>query len=299
MRKTRVGLVSFLFLASACTHKPVAPPDRHTQSAPLRTTTEAVGTASFPSEWNTVDSPGGPGIQSFQCEFPVPTAPVFRGQSIFLWCGVQQASGVAQRADFGVLQPVLMFGPDCIQDLPPGEKFGPGNDPSYEKSPYWYYSAQYVFPDVKSPKNPDGYTCTSGPVFKASPGEILVSTMTYDAAADAWTVQIGTRGNPTASSLTVEHPKNNPSKPWREFIGKNEILLVGALEIPHPDANTPVPPELLDGWLLKAKVTSLPQFPLAGTDAWKLEPNGDNALAVNCLHDPTTLRSDCTWRKSS
>jgi hypothetical protein len=200
--------------------------------------------------------------------------------------------------DFGVLQPVLMFGPDCVQDLRDGngKKFGPGpgHDPDYVRNPYWYYSAQYVFPD---PPSPNGYKCTTGTVFKAVPGEILISTMSYNATRDEMTVRISRPDGSGASSLTVKHPKDDLSKHWRDFIGRNHIRLVGALEIPHPEATTPVPPEILRGFPLKARVTPLPGFPLAGTQAWQLEPNEANTLSVSCMHDASTLGSDCTWKQ--
>ena len=234
---------------------------------------------------------GGPGIQTFRCEVSVPSVPAIKKggpQAIYLWCGVQE------KTDFGVLQPVLMFGPDCVQKLPEGEKSGPDNDPDYNRNPYWYYSAQYVFPD---PPSPDGYKCTTGTVLKAVPGETLVSIMAYDAAKDEMTVRISRPDGSGESSLTVKHPKGDPSKHWSDFIGMDEIRLVGALEIPHPETKPPVPPEILKGFLLKATVTPLPSFPIAGTHAWQLEPNEANTLSVDCTHNASTLGSDCIWKK--
>ena len=294
MKSVRCVIVATLLLPLACAHRAGKLTDHHTEPAPPPSVTESNRSAAFPSEWNTAATMGGPGIQAFQCEFPVPSAPAFKGQDIYFWCGVQQSRGVEEKKDFGVLQPVLMFGRDCIQDLPEGAKFGPDNDPDYDRTPYWYYSAQYVFPD---PPSPNGYKCTTGTVFKAVPGETLISTMSYDAAKDEMTVRISRRDGSDASNLTVKHPKDDRGKRWSRFIGRDEILLVGALEIPHPEASTVVPPEILKGFPLKARVTSLPRFPLAGTNAWQFEPDGGNTLSVGCKHDSSTLESDCLWKQ--
>jgi hypothetical protein len=267
--------------------------NRHTEPVPPSPRAQ-LASASFPTQFNTAETGGGPGFRTFRCEFSVPGAPAFNGQSIYLWCGVQQASGVAEKKDFGVLQPVLMFGPDCVQSLPPGKDFGPDNDPDYQSKPYWYYSAQYVYPD---PTDPDGYRCTSGEVVKAIPGEILVSTMTYDIAADAMTVRISSSSGGRASSLTALHPRDDRSKSWRRFMGRSEILLEGALEIPNPDAKQPMPPEIFRGFLVKAKVTPSPQFPFLGATPWQMNPNPENTLSVRCVHNASILGSDCTWSR--
>jgi hypothetical protein len=293
IKTAQLGTVLCLLLHIACVRSREFE-DRHTEPVPESLAEESVSTATFPSTWNTAQSSGGPGFQVFKCEFLVPTAPKYEGQSIYLWCGVQQSSGVTEKKDFGVLQPVLMFGPDCIQDLPEGQRFGPDNDSTYERSPYWYYSAQYIYPD---PSSPGGYKCTTGPVFMARPGEILVSSMAYDARVDVMTVRISTSSGSRVSSLTVRHPKDNQSLRWKSFLGRREILLEGALEIPNPDPKHPMPPEIFTGWKLKAQVTSLPQFPLAGTGAWQLKANQDNTLSVRCAHHRSNLGSDCTWSR--
>jgi hypothetical protein len=69
--------------------------------------------------------------------FLVPPLPIDYSaeQSVFLWFGVELRGG-----DFGVLQPVLMFGPCCCAK----EGVGAHADPEYSNEPYWYFSSQYV-----------------------------------------------------------------------------------------------------------------------------------------------------------
>jgi hypothetical protein len=43
--------------------------------------------------------------------------------------------------------------------------------PTYGSDPYWYYSAQYVFPT--GPDDDD--LCATGAGFKAQPGDVLLS----------------------------------------------------------------------------------------------------------------------------
>lgn len=111
-----VRLVSVLcLLFNACNVETFE--DRHTQPVPPRPEMALTETAVSPGEWNTAASIGGPGFQALRCEFPVPSVPKYKKQSIFFWCGVQQDSGIDEHRDtsFGVLQPVLMFGPDCVE----------------------------------------------------------------------------------------------------------------------------------------------------------------------------------------
>ena len=49
-----------------------------------------------------------PNVTSFNCSYTVPSTPAVYGpHSIFLWCGLQPGGG------FGVIQPQIMYGPDC------------------------------------------------------------------------------------------------------------------------------------------------------------------------------------------
>ena len=126
-------------------------------------------------------------------------------QSVFLWFGVEWTGG-----DYGVLQPVLMFGPDCCAK----DGVGPGADPKYSRNPYWYFSSQYVFPNVSSGLYvcdcPDDYQ-----TFRVDVGDVINSTMSFDAVADAWTVYSASSGQ--ESVLLVEHPFNDPSQSWNEL----------------------------------------------------------------------------------
>lgn len=244
--------------------------------------------------WNSARTEGGPGFQTFQCEFRVPSAPQFLGQSFFLWCGAQQAW--ADGTDFGVLQPVLMFGPDCVEDDNQWahKNLGPSGDSSYSKAPYWYFSAQYVYP---KPSDPQDYECKTGEIFKAVPGELLLSTISYDPAADAMTVQMSDPGRTRLSTLTVQHPFDDPNSSWKTLTGGDDIALVGSIEIPCPNRWLPVPREILQGWTVSAKLTASPKFPALPETAWKLTPKPDSSLAISCTYDPSTLGSECVWAK--
>jgi hypothetical protein len=298
MKIATLTMISCLLLVACRTDRTTSLENRHTEPIPAQREGDLFQADTFPSKWNTAETIGGPGFRVFRCEFPVPSAPAYTGQSIYLWCGVQQDSGIGEDRDtsFGVLQPVLMFGPDCVQDLLEGRDFGPDNDPTYTQSPYWYYSAQYIYPDPVG-VTPKKYKCTTGRLFKANPGEILVSTMVYDFARDTMAVKIATRSGSNMSSLTVAHPWNNPRRTWRGFMGKNrQIVLEGALEIPEPDPTSPMPPEILQGWRLKAVVTPSSRLPFTGNE-WQLVPNPQNTLAVKCGYDAAIRGSDCTWSR--
>ncbi len=158
----------------------------------------------------------------FKCTFEVPATPAsFTSQSIFPWCGIQQSSGVTPSGDssFGVLQPVLMFGDDCVSGQP-GFGLGPAGDPHYQQDPYWYYSAQYVYPD---PVGSTSHTCTTAQGFKAEPGDILVSTMTYDPTSDTMTVAVSQQDGSGLSTDVVAHPWLDPTKSWSPLIGQTVL----------------------------------------------------------------------------
>ena len=241
-------------------------------------------------EWDTAGSYGGPGFGTFTCTFTVPDTPVYAQQSVFLWCGVQQASGVTPTGDtsFGVLQPVLMYGPDCVQALPEGAGFGPGNDPAYDAHPYWYYSSQYVYP---SPRGSTNYQCTSGPVFKASPGDVLVSTFTMTASGA--TVAMAQQNGAGQSSLTAASPWDDSGQSWSQFLGSNDQIIVeAAVEVWDLDSPSGWPKAFQSGWSVSASIS-----PASGltTNQWQLPPWNNGSLKVACSHDAATYGSTCTW----
>lgn len=246
----------------------------------------------FPGLFNSAQTAGGPGFSAYRCEFKVPSIPVLKRSldSRFLWCGVQQ-NGVPA-GQFGVLQPVLMFGRDCIEPLlPKGQKIGPDNDPSYARSPYWYVSAQYVYPDPSSPKR---FRCTTGPAFKVNPGETLNSAITYDPTADTMTVSVSAGSD--HSSLVVKHPKDDLSLSWRQFVGGNHFFFNAVIEVPQPLPRDALPTEILKGWTITARVEPLPGLPQLPPNAWEFWADPCNTLDVECVYDSARLESVCTWR---
>lgn len=247
----------------------------------------------FPGLFNSAQTEGGPGFAAYRCEFKVPSIPVLErpDDARFLWCGIQQ-NGVPPGQEFGVLQPVLMFGADCIQNLPEGQSFGPGNDPTYESNPYWYVSAQYVYPDSSSPT---GFKCTTGPVFKVNPGETLNSAITYDPAADTMTVSVTAMNS--SSSLVVEHPKDDRNQSWGQFVGGDHLFFNAVVEVPQPLPTDGLPIEIVQGWPVTARFEPLPSSPPIQTEAWQLLGDSCNTLDVDCVHDPASLESVCTWSK--
>jgi len=246
----------------------------------------------FPGNFNTARTAGGPGFAAYRCQFRVPSTPALesRNQALYLWCGVQQA-GVPEGQEFGVLQPVLMFGADCVQDLPEGKNFGPENDRTYLSRPYWYTSAQYVYPDAASPT---GFKCTSGSVFAVAPGEILNSAITYDESADTMTVRVSASDGRTSNPI-VKHPKDNSRSSWRQFVGGDHLFFNAVLEVPNPMPRRPLPEEVLRGWRLTAAVETLSALPQLKPEAWQLVGDPRHALSIQCAHDSSRLESVCTW----
>ena len=311
-RPTSATLATLLVLsalgATACSREPAVERPASEPAGPVaevpkpHTTPAAQGlelaldaAQAIQHEWDTAATSGGPGFTTFKCEFEVPEPPAYTGQSVFLWCGVQQASGVTPTGDtsFGVLQPVLMFGPDCIQDLPEGQGFGPGNDPSYDQSPYWYYSSQYVYPN---PRGSTDYTCTSAQVFKASPGDTLTSIFTYDPSSGTMTVEITSASGTGTSTLTVANPWDDATQAWSQFIGGDQIVLEAAVETWSLTQPSQWPPALLSGWTTTATVAP----PAGGTlssSQWQLAPWNNGSLSVTCDHEDANLESTCTWKQ--
>ena len=128
-------------------------------------------------------------VTSFNCSYTVPPVPKnwskdTHHQSIFLWCGVQPGGAL------GVIQPQIMFGYDCVEGAY-DSGVGPWinstghagihhlGDHNYSDSPYFYWSAQYVYDasyhnaSAKTPK----WVCQTGQLFKAELGETLLTKM--------------------------------------------------------------------------------------------------------------------------
>ena len=252
----------------------------------------AADATSITHGFSTSGTSGGPGFETFTCQFLVPPVPSYGQQSLFLWCGVQQSSGVTPTGDtsFGVLQPVLMFGPDCVQELAQGQGFGPGNDPNYESDPYWYVSAQYVYP---SPIGSTDYRCTSGPVFKVNPGDTLISSFTYETANQTMTVAVSCPESGNSSSLTVANPWDESSQSWSQFIGGDAFILEAAIEI----WNLTAPDQWPSGtWQVTTNITQLSSNPFSNDDQWQLVPWNNGPPQVTCgEYNPATFSSNCTW----
>ena len=158
--------------------------------------------------------------------FSVPPPPTkYTGQSVFLWFGVEWLGG-----DYGVLQPVLMFGPDCCAK----NGVGPGEDPDYSTDPYWYLSAQYVFPEVDG----GAYFCEcaeGNQTFRVRPGDIVNSTMKFDKVQDTWMVFTSasslTAPFRQSSTLLVEHPLNDPSLSFNQLQREHETWGMAVVEV--------------------------------------------------------------------
>ncbi len=288
-------MVLVLFLAVACASNQSRQggslgitPEAHTEPVPSLGSRALEAAAQPPGTWNTAATSGGPGFEIFRCEFTVPSVPVYKGQSIFLWCGVQQSSGITDTEDrsFGVLQPVLMFGPDCVHFI--------SDEKSYESHPFWYYSAQYVYPNPVPRKK---YKCTTGRIFTAQPGDVLLSSIRYNPLDDSMTVQVSRRDGSGASTLKVAHPWDKRQRSWREFIGKGFFKLEGALEVDHLDDVAMLPSELLTGWNLRASIVRLSPHPFTNDEQWQLKPHPDNLLSVECTHQTPSYESRCVWKE--
>ena len=145
-----------------------------------------------------------PNVTSMNCTYTVPHIPnVYHGQSIFLWCGLQPGGG------HGVIQPMIMFGPDCPEGFG-NSKIGPYDnhtcpvnpwtekpyeyckgqtfmgDINYSTSPYFYWSAQYISPRLLKNKTQDGWVCGTGKLFKAVEGDVVETQMYYIKETDSW-----------------------------------------------------------------------------------------------------------------
>lgn len=136
-----------------------------------------------------------------QGNFKVPSLPqTYSQQSVFLWYGVQFSGG-----DYGVLQPVLMYGPVCCAK----GGVGAGSDPNYDANPYWYWSSQYVYPDGTGSYQCD---CPSSPR-RAEPGH-TISTHIYLGTDGTWTTYAKNEDTGEEDWVTVAHPKMDDSLSW-------------------------------------------------------------------------------------
>ncbi|KAI9336329.1 hypothetical protein BDR26DRAFT_897079 [Obelidium mucronatum] len=97
---------------------------------------------------------------------PLPSRPAKGDATYFYWPGLQTNSAATNYnpIGFGVLQPVLTFGPACTPNQPVGA------------SPYrgWYVSAQYVNPNGTQPGHKG---CMGGNMMDVAAGDSLLMTM--------------------------------------------------------------------------------------------------------------------------
>ena len=189
-----------------------------------------------------------PNVTSFNCSFTVPPTPAQYGpHSIFLWCGLQPGGG------YGVIQPQIMFGPDCPEGFN-NSHVGPYNgnstchdqawcdgieyegDRSYSRSPYWYWSAQYVSPNLTATGK---WICGTGPLFKATVGQRLETRMWYDHATDSFHSAMISPDTGESSYFNASCPDYDCKQSWKDLIfarwnatkqategGRNMVLFV-------------------------------------------------------------------------
>ncbi len=188
-------------------------------------------------------STGALSFTTFTCTFTVPALPAtYTEQSVFLWCGVQQAGDVDGTTSFGVIQPVVMYGPDCASG---SIGLGPDADPHYGDpgGQYWYYSAQYIH----APPGGGSGCSTSPDGFIAAPGDVLVSTFTYDPVADTITNTIARQDGSNRSTFVATHPNMDPTLSWSSYVGHFRLIMsvesvgiTGSSDWPAAPASWPV-----------------------------------------------------------
>ena len=168
------------------------------------------------------------------CDYEVPATPrKYSQQSVFVWCAVEPAR--SDRYDMGVLQPEIDYGPNCMPSVRPQDGIGPGVDPAYDSQPYWYWSAQYVHPNVSKPvSHADGpkygYICHTGQLFKARPGQRLITNMTYDPTTDAWLNYIYSPDTGESSFFNATNPYMQTSLSWRDFMHTDGVKAMFFIE---------------------------------------------------------------------
>ncbi|TPX66129.1 hypothetical protein CcCBS67573_g07920 [Chytriomyces confervae] len=112
---------------------------------------------------------------------PVPQKPATGDATYFYWPGLQTNNQAANfnPIGFGVLQPVLTFGPACTPNQPKGVSVYRG----------WHVSAQYVNPGGPEAKHTG---CMGGNMMDVSPGDNLVMSMTL--TGTVWTQTVVRQG---------------------------------------------------------------------------------------------------------
>jgi hypothetical protein len=170
------------------------------------------------------------------CDYNVPVIPEhYSRQSIFVWCGVEPGHSNGA-IDYGVLQPEMDYGMNCMPGTRPFDGVGPGADPGYYFHPYWYWSAQYVYPkshDVAVYVQEDvrgGYNCHSGKLYKAKAGQRLITNITYDSSTDAWLTSIYCPDTGEISVFNASHPFMDRRFSWREVMQKGGVTALFFVE---------------------------------------------------------------------
>ncbi|KAJ3237581.1 hypothetical protein HDU81_009277 [Chytriomyces hyalinus] len=112
---------------------------------------------------------------------PLPQKPATGDATYFYWPGLQTNNQAANfnPIGFGVLQPVLTFGPACTPNQPTGVSVYRG----------WHVSAQYVNPGGPEAKHTG---CMGGNMMDVAPGDNLVMSMTL--TGTVWTQTIVRQG---------------------------------------------------------------------------------------------------------
>ena len=189
-----------------------------------------------------------PNVTSFNCSFTVPPTPAKYGpHSIFLWCGLQPGGG------HGVIQPQIMYGPDCPEGFN-NSHIGPYNgnhtcedqawcagieyegDRGYSSDPYWYWSAQYVSANRTAAGK---WVCGTGRLYKATVGQRLETRMWYDHATDSFHSLMVSPDTGESSHFNASCPDYDCAQSWHELIfarwnatknategGRNMVLFV-------------------------------------------------------------------------
>lgn len=211
-------------------------------------------------------------VSRMTCSFRVPLLPKTfnktEAQSVFLWCGVEPNG-----YDVGVLQPVLMYGPCCNS----GNGVGDPSDPDYSENPYWYFSAQYVFPNYTT-KN--CCVCKTGQVFKASPGDLLLSTIEFQEETSTWLVQGMNMMTKNLSVLAVAHPFLNESLQWKDY-SNDFASFVDVETYTITNVSAEMPPE--ENWTVNAAFYDAKGnlIPISKSD-WDYNMGPHKQPVVNC-----------------
>ena len=221
-----------------------------------------------------------PNVTSFNCSYTVPEVPRHYGSfagdthSIFLWCGLQPGGG------FGVIQPQIMYGPDCpegFNDSGVGpwtnhtcdnEEWCDGihylGDSKYAAKPYWYWSAQYVSSNDTAKGK---WICGTGNLLKATPGQRLETRMWYDHATNSFNSLMLSPDTNESSYFNASCPDYDCSQSWRDLIfsswnattqklegGKNMVLFIAeTYRLDEASALDKLPADATD-WVVSASL---------------------------------------------